>query len=318
MRCAISVDLDEIPIYHSLHGIASPEGRGRNAVYDVALSRIKAFARAHHLPLTLFAVAADMTRAENAPRLREMSELGHEIGNHSLDHLAGLATRSVADQRRQVREAADILTAATGQRPVGFRSPGYAMSDELADVLLQAGVLYDSSVFPCAPYYLTRALTLGLMRVAGRRSTSRVGPVRILAAPSKPYHLGRPFWKRGDGILELPLQVTRRFGLPYIGTVLTMLGPWGARAITRDVVGAPFVNLELHGIDLLDTDDGLEGLASFQLDVRISVERKLESLSCAVEALRHAGYEFVRLREVAAAHARGARPEHDSDPAPSR
>jgi peptidoglycan-N-acetylglucosamine deacetylase len=299
MLCAVSVDLDEIHHYHRIHGLPPPTGRGATAVYDIALDRLEALARAHHLPLTLFAVGSDLGREQNGARLRALAARGHEIGNHSLDHLYDLVRCPRAEMRRQVRESNDLLEAATGQRPRGFRAPGYAVSDELFTVLREEGLAYDSSVFPCPTYYLGKAAVLGAMRLWGRRSDAVLDGPAVLRAPTRPYRVGQPYWVRGSGTLELPIQVTRRARLPYIGTALVLGGPRGARWLTRDVIGERFVNLELHGIDLLDASDGLEALEKHQIDVRVPVDRKLESLSVAFEALRRADYGFVRLSEAA-------------------
>jgi hypothetical protein len=99
---------------------------------------------------------------------------------------------------------------------------------------------------------------------------------------------------------EIPIQVTRRSRLPFIGTALTLAGPLGARMLTRGVVGETFVNLELHGLDALDVGDGLAELASQQRDLRIPWARKLDALDAAVTTLQAAGYGFARLDELAA------------------
>ncbi len=65
-------------------------------------------------------------------------------------------------------------------------------------------------------------------------------------------------------------------------------------------VGEPLVNLELHGIDVLDANDGLDALRPHQPDVRVSVARKLDALHAVIEVLRDAGYSFVTMREAAA------------------
>jgi peptidoglycan/xylan/chitin deacetylase (PgdA/CDA1 family) len=299
MLCAVSVDLDEIHHYHSIHGLPPPTGPGATAVYDIALERLEALARAHHLPLTLFAVGSDLAQESNAARLRALSARGHEIGNHSLDHLYDLVRCPSAELRRQIRESSDLLEAIIGQRPRGFRAPGYAVSDELLRILREEGFRYDSSVFPCPAYYLGKAAVLGAMRLRGRRSETVLDRPSVLRAPTRPYRVGEPYWLRGSGILELPIQVTRRTRLPYIGTALVLGGPRGVRWLTRDVIGERFVNLELHGIDVLDASDGLDALVKHQLDVRVPVDRKLEALSVAIEALRRADYGFVRLSEAA-------------------
>jgi peptidoglycan-N-acetylglucosamine deacetylase len=295
---AVSVDLDEIPHYHAIHGLPPPLASSSSAVYDLALERLDAFARGHRIPLTLFAIGADMARAESAAKLRGLAAR-HEIGNHTLDHLYDLTRRPPDELRRQVESGRKVLEAATGARVSGFRAPGYTISDELFQLLGELGVAYDSSVFPCPPYWAAKALALGAIRLRRRRSRSILDTPQVLRAPTRPYRVGKPYWTRGGGVLELPVQVTRGARLPFIGTALTLAGPGRAKLLTRMVIGEPLVNLELHGIDVLDTEDGLGALRPVQPDVRIPRTRKLEALSAVVEQLRSAGYTFVKLAEAA-------------------
>lgn len=299
MLCSLSVDLDEIPNYFAIHGLERPSGPGATAVYDVAIDRLEAFARAHDLPLTLFAIGADMARPGSAGQLAAMAERGHEIANHTLDHLYDLTRRSREEIRRQVEEANRVLEEATGQRPVGFRAPGYTVTDTVFDVLEELGMGYGSSVFPCPPYYAAKAAAMGAIRLRGRRSRSVLDRPAVLRAPTEPYRVGRPYWTRGEGILELPIQVTRYLRLPFIGTTLALAGPDRARWLTKLVAGEPLVNLELHGIDVLDADDGFEALRGVQPDARVPHAHKLEALGAVVELLRERGYAFVRLDEAA-------------------
>jgi peptidoglycan/xylan/chitin deacetylase (PgdA/CDA1 family) len=298
--CALSVDLDEIGVYAALHGLSTPEGRAQHAVYDLGLDRLDEFARAHELPLSLFAVGLDLQRSENANRLRRAAESGYEIGNHSLGHRMDLTRLGHDEMLGEVQAGADMLLAATGQRPVGFRAPGYTVTDELFGVLGEAGMAYDSSVFPCPAYYLAKAATRLGIRLRGRQSNSVLDTPAVLGAPTEPYRVGRPYTQRGNGMLELPIQVTRGPRLPFIGTALTLAGPDRARWLTKLVVGKTVVNLELHGIDALDQEDGLAFLRPHQPDVRVPVARKLAALGAVVETLAQAGYAFVRLDEVAA------------------
>jgi hypothetical protein len=297
--CSVSIDLDEIPNYYAIHGLAKPTGRGASAVYDLAIDRFQDFASSHRCPLTLFAIGADMARPENALVLRRMSERGHEIGNHTLDHRYDLTRLSPDEMARQVQAGGLVLEGATGQKPVGFRAPGYTITDTLFDILAESDVQYDSSVFPSPPYYLAKAAAKARIRLRGRQSRSVMDTPAVLGAPARPYRVGRPYWKRGSGMLELPVQVTRGLRLPYIGTTLTLGGVDRARWLTRQVLGEPLVNLELHGIDALDAEDGLEELRPHQFDVRVPAPRKLDALSAVLEMLRGAGYAFVLLREAA-------------------
>jgi peptidoglycan/xylan/chitin deacetylase (PgdA/CDA1 family) len=301
--CAVSVDLDEIPNYFAIHGLAPPTGPEKSLVYDVAARRLAELAADVGVPLTFFAIGADLARPESAARLRAAHATGHEIANHTLDHRYDLVRAGRSEIRRQVVEGAVAIERVTGARPSGFRAPGYTITDEVVDVLVEAGVTYDSSVFPCPAYWAAKAVKIGAIALAGRSSRSIVDTPAVLAAPSRPYRLGRPYWRRGHGLLELPVQVTRGLRLPFFGTSVTLSGPRVARWLARMCTGEPLVNLELHGIDVLDAADGLEALRAHQPDVRVTKERKLESLRAALGELRAAGYSFVTLREAAAAFA---------------
>lgn len=302
--CSVSVDLDEIACYSAIHGLAL--GAGCHAVYDVALTRIRDFAAAFALPLTLFVIARDLDRERNVALLRRAVLDGHEIGNHSLDHLYDLTRRGQAEQMHQVVEANNRIHASLGVRPRGFRAPGYTMSDTLMAVLRAAGFVYDSSVFPSLPYYAAKATALFGMKLRRRASNSILGAPSVLRAPTTPYHAGEPYWKTGTGLLELPIQVVGPLRLPFIGTSLTMLGPSGARRLTRMAAGLPFVNLELHGVDFLEAGDVPKELLAVQPDLRVPLTRKLEALGAALETLRSLGYSAVRLNEAARAFTRQA------------
>ncbi len=298
--CAISVDLDEIPNYFGIHGLPEPEGPERHLVYDVAVDRLSALAAELGVPLTLFAIGADLARPEAAARLRAAREGGFEIANHTLDHRYDLVRLGRGEIRRQIEAGADAIERATGARPVGFRAPGYTITDEVFDILSALGAAYDSSVFPCPAYWAAKAAAIGLHALRGRTSRSIVDTPAVLTAPTRPYRVGRPYTRRGDGLVELPVQVTRGARLPLIGTSVTLWGPGVARGLARMCVGEPLVNLELHGIDVLDAADGLEALRPFQPDVRVPTPRKLDALRAVVQVLRDAGYAFTTLADAAA------------------
>ena len=297
--CSVSVDLDEIGCYAQIHGLGS--AGESSAVYDVAVARMASFAADSSLPLTLFVIARDLSRPQNVETLRRLVAAGHEVGNHSLDHLYDLTRREESERTRQVEIATNRLHAALGVRPTGFRAPGYTVTDELLDTIQGSGLSYDSSVFPCPPYYAAKAARLVSMKLGGRSSGAILDTPRVLRAPTTPYRVGRPFWTAGRGLLEMPIQVAGPLRMPFIGTSLTLLGPSGARLLTRSLLGTPFVNLELHGIDFLEARDVPDGLTAAQPDLRVPLTRKLDTFSAVLELLRKQGYAAVRLDEAARA-----------------
>jgi hypothetical protein len=297
--CAISVDLDEIPNYFAIHGLPAPQGPARTLVYDLALDRLGELAAELSIPLTLFAIGSDLARPQAAAKIAAAHARGFEIANHSLDHRYDLVRLGRAEIRRQIEEGAQVIQRVTGETPVGFRAPGYTITDQVFDVLTELGVTYDSSVFPCPSYWAAKTAAIAFIALRGRTSRSIMDTPAVLAAPTSPYRIGRPYWRRGGGLLELPVQVTRGARLPFIGTYVTLGGPRVARLLARMCLGEPLINLELHGIDLLDAADGLEALRPHQPDVRVSTARKLDALRAAVDQLRAGGYGFTTLREAA-------------------
>lgn len=302
MRLAcVSVDLDEIPCYTAIHGLPELDGDRAHAIYRRALPRLESFFGDHRIPATFFAIGRDTDVGDNGAALARLRGSGHEIASHSQSHHYDLTRRGRDELRREVLEAQDAIERATGARPRGFRAPGYTVTDTLLEVLVEAGLSWDSSVFPCPAYWSAKAGALGLIRARGRQSRSILDDPRVLTAPADPYRIGTPYWKRGDGLVELPIGVTRDVTgrLPFIGTSVVLAGTRGARALARLASGRVLVNLELHGIDLADAQlDGLEQLAPHQPDLRVPASKKSAALSAAVERLRDDGYRFVTLSDA--------------------
>ena len=296
---AISIDLDGIDHYRAIHGLPSRE-EGARVVYEVALPRAMDLARRLGLPLTLFAIGRDLDDARAADALANACRAGHEVENHSLSHRYDLTRCGAATLTAEVRGGSAAIARVTGRRPRGFRAPGYLVSDALFSVLRDEGVAWDSSVFPCPAYYLAKLVAFAGMAVRGARSASIVGDPRMMRAPRTPYRPGARWYVRGRGaLLELPIAVTRGARLPVIGTSLALAGPSGAAHLARGCADDAVVSLELHAIDFLDRDDGLDDLARVQPDLRVSVDRKRRAIGAAVAALRAAGHRFTTLDEAA-------------------
>lgn len=296
---AVSIDLDEVPRYASIHGLASDLGSAAHAVYDRCLPRLAAWLDRDSIKATFFAIGEDLEREENRRALAALHDAGHEIANHSYHHHYDLVRRSEEEIREEVERGAAAVERACGTRPAGFRAPGYTVTDELFRILESTDVQYDSSVFPCPTYYAAKATALTAIRLRGRKSASILDAPAVLRAPRRPYRVGCPYWQRGDGLLELPIGVTR-LQLPYIGTSLVLGGKRVAANLTKQMLGRELINLELHGFDVADlAEDNLDLLAPHRADLRRSASDKLEALSTAVRVMRDAGYRLVTLAEAA-------------------
>ena len=299
---AVSVDLDEIPCYTAIHGLVARRDETRHAIYRAALPRLADLFARSGIPATFFAIGRDLADAQNAAALVRLAAAGHEIGNHSLHHHYDLSRLSRAEMQAEVEGGIAAIESHVGVRPTGFRAPGYTINDALFDVLRQLNVGYDSSVFPCPAYYAAKVAAIAAIKLRGRRSRSVIDDPRVLSARANPYRIGSPYFRAGEGMLELPIGVTRTAAgrLPFIGTSLVLAGTAGARALTRAIIGRPLINLELHGIDLADAmADGLSFLAPYQPDLRRTAQQKSATLAAVFSDLVRAGYRFVTLAEAA-------------------
>jgi hypothetical protein len=100
--------------------------------------------------------------------------------------------------------------------------------------------------------------------------------------------------------------------LPVFGTYLVTLPELLRRRLVAAALRAPFFNLELHGIDLVDAaaagiPPALVAVPG-QPHLRVPLARKLAALEATLREARAAGGQFRTLREVASAAATGAGP----------
>jgi polysaccharide deacetylase family protein (PEP-CTERM system associated) len=96
-----------------------------------------------------FFVVAEIART-NAALVRDIHHAGHEIASHGWDHQR-VHRFTPASFLEDLRRSKDALEQVTGQLVVGYRAPTFSIVRRTAwaiDVLVQAGFLYDSSIFP--------------------------------------------------------------------------------------------------------------------------------------------------------------------------
>lgn len=302
---SISVDLDSLPHYCRIHGLPESllDARARGLVYTTAVPRLRELLEAVGVPGTFFAIGEDVAAdARAAAALRSAREAGVEVASHSYSHDYALTRRPPESIREDLRRADEVLEAATGVRPVGFRAPGYTLNAALYAATVERGYRYGSSAFPAAPYYTAKAVVMGALALLGRPSRAVLDSPRVLLAPRTPYRPdpARPYARGRGAVLELPMAVTPGMRFPLIGTFATTLPLPAVRAAYRACGGDAFFNFELHAVDVLDERDGIPPeLVRQQRDLRVPAARKLERLRTLFGWLA-SDSDVVTLRDAAA------------------
>ena len=119
----------------------------------VATPRILDMLDAHNVPASFYVPGYV---AENYPDLvKEIAARGHEVAHHGYMHEPpSTLTREQEDD--VLKRGIDILGGITGERPVGYRSPSWELSEHSLTCWPATGFLYDSSLMgDDAPYIET-------------------------------------------------------------------------------------------------------------------------------------------------------------------
>jgi hypothetical protein len=279
----ISIDLDDMRFYRRIHGL-SEEG-DTPLVFQKAMPRFLDFCDRLGVKATVFVISEDLKWREAKDVLRICIESGHEIGSHSRSHKYDLSRQSKEVMQREVLGSKVEIEDTLGIEVLGFRGPGYNLSEQLLKEIYDAGYEYDTTILPSFPYYVARALIIGFMRVRGKQSASITGRFSDFVKGCKPFR-----W--GDGVIELPIS---SFILPFIGTTLSRRSL--ARLAKTLFAGKRFLHLVFHALDFLEASEaGTDLLVEPALRVRL--DERLDSFSMVIKGLM-AGRKMARLREVA-------------------
>jgi polysaccharide deacetylase family sporulation protein PdaB len=129
---------DNIPIY-SVKTAGSQVALTFDAAWgcDRTLKLLDVF-DTYHIKVTFFVTG--MWADANPTMLKEISDRGHEIGNHSYTH-KDFATLSDADMVKELDRASDAIESVTGRKPTLFRAPYGSWNARIVDVV--CGQQYD-------------------------------------------------------------------------------------------------------------------------------------------------------------------------------
>lgn len=301
----VSIDLDGLGCYHQIHGLAEPADP--TAIYRVGMPRFLELFDALDVNATFFVIASDLQHPSVVAALYEALAEGHEVASHTFHHPYDLRHWNERRIAEEIERATRTFVEKLNVRPVGFRTPGYNVDTRVLRILAEQGYRYDSSVFPCPPYYLAKGAVMTAMAAVGRPSGSSMTHPAALRAPLQPYRPSRwDFSKPGDRkhslpLWEIPIGVLPATRVPVIGTTVGALSPLAARGLARWFrLGQPSLQFEMHGIDLLDRDDPgvVPALAARQPDVRRPWAKKDAAFRAFIAALQQADYTFTTLAEA--------------------
>ncbi len=305
LLAAITSDIDSLEDIYKGQGNRRPGGY-THAEVSMGLENFMRFLEPYNANATLFMVGNDFQYPENQAAIRAMAEAGHEIANHTMTHPQGFRSLSPDQKEKELAGMEAWCEKIIGQKPVGFRSPGWNIADDALPILLKRGYQYDSSVFPTSFMPLLKLMHWYGMRSRRGPDRSTMGHLHYMLAPSIPYRSSRKsLGRRGkDGLIEFPITVTPFFRLPVFATFLVSTGLSVFKASVRAIrkFKRP-LQFQFHLSDFVDynhsdlTDqipqDGVGLYIPYAL--RISLEEKVKLFRQALDELAQ-DFQFVTLR----------------------
>ena len=215
---SLSLDLDNQWSYMKTHGDLGWESYP--SYLDTFIPLVLDLLDQLNLKITFFIVGQDAALKKNKEALKLITERGHEVGNHSLYHEPWLHLLSKNKIQREVLETENHICRATGQKPLGFRGPGFSWSPDLLEVLAENGYIYDTSTLPTYLGPMARMYyfwTTNLTKEKREQRKRLFGKFKEGLKPVKPYlwHLSNRMHLLEIPVTTIPI-IKSPFHLSYL------------------------------------------------------------------------------------------------------
>jgi hypothetical protein len=257
---SLSLDLDDLWTYLRTHG--DPGWSSRPSYLDTVVPLALDALDQADVRLTFFVVGSDAANPRNAPLFQTIIKQGHEIANHSFEHEPWLHRFSLNRLEAEVIRTQDALAQVTGEKPIGFRGPGYSWSPVLFELLERHGYLYDASTLPTYLGPIARRYyfwTSPLKPAERAEREALFGKFQDGFRPVKAYRWHLP---KDRTLLEIPVTTFPFLKLPFHLSYLHYLSRWSEQfalgylrsALLACKITGTSPSFILHPLDLMGAE----------------------------------------------------------------
>jgi hypothetical protein len=218
----LSLDLDNKWAYLKAHGDSNWETFP--TYFPAIVPRILEFLDDKDLDCTFFVIGQDAEIPENHDSLRMIADAGHEIANHSFHHEPWLHLYPPARLIEEFERSEQVIEEVTGQKTIGFRGPGFSLSDQVLRTLIRRGYKYDGTTFPTFLGPVARAFYFFTSHTLSKED--KEDRKELFGRFSDGFRSNRPYrWNwRGQEMVEVPVTTMPIFKLPIHGSYILYLG----------------------------------------------------------------------------------------------
>src|SRR6185437_8889060 len=297
---SISLDLDNQWSYMKSHGDECWDKYP--SYFNIFVPHVLNVLDELDLKITFFIVGKDTESEDNSKYLRMITDRGHEVGNHSYNHESWLQTYSYEKIEKEIRDAEEAIEKVTGQRPVGFRGPGFSWSKDLLKVLESRGYKYDASTLPT---YLGPIARMYYFKKSNLSKEEKKARKELFGKFSEGFRNLKPYkWDLGEGktITEMPVTTMPVLKLPfhlsyliYLGNIsMPLMRLYLNSAIRMCKITNTPVSFLLHPLDLIGGDQ-ITQLAFFP-GMNVTSIKKVEVFKHVIKKLsRH--YDMINMSQ---------------------
>ena len=298
---SLSLDLDNKWSYLKTHG--DPDWESFPSYFDLVIPRFLDFFEDHDLKITVFIVGQDAVLPKNEASLRSIADAGHEIANHSFNHEPWLHLYTPAELEQEFERSEAAIRSVTGAKTIGFRGPGFSLSNEVLRTLVRRGYKYDCSTFPTYLGPIARAYYFFTAKLTSAQKEERK---TLFGSWKDGFQSNQPFqWTDGDQRLtEIPVTTMPLFKVPiHASYVLYLAGYnrtiakmyfWSALQMCRLAGVQP--SILLHPLDFMGAEDDSD-LAFFPA-MNQTAQKKVDLMSdCMTMLAKH--FNVVTMEEHA-------------------
>lgn len=231
--------------------------------YFEIMDRFLGISNKMNFKYTIFVIGKDLKNPDVFSRVRELSEMGHEIGNHSYSHLQNLGYLDYQVIVKEVMKSHRLIVKCIREEPKGFISPAWNFSNNLLNVLNKANYSYDTSVFPS--YFIFPVLLKAWWNFRNDERQKDIfqkkdGIVNLFAS-SEPYFI--------NGLLELPLPTIFKF--PCWHTTAFFYPKWLFDFVLNSCLKKEHFYYLVHPADLIGREDIPEKYKSIKVCERMGI-----------------------------------------------
>jgi peptidoglycan/xylan/chitin deacetylase (PgdA/CDA1 family) len=222
---AININFDSLN-----ENLGFPQGF-RDPSYFEVFDSFMEFSTKYNFKYSIYMIGRDLENPEISARVRDWSQMGHEIGNHSYTHHLNIGGLKKEKLEHEIMKSHELIGKTTGKAPRGFICPGWSTSKKVIEILIENNYLYDTSLFPSLimyPSVLKNAFNHIGHKKKFKEIVSRRDYLFPLYKPLTPFYADKNFKtvnaSAKEKILIMPLPTISRFSFSMWHTLIFIFG----------------------------------------------------------------------------------------------